>query len=61
MEHQRGLLDSNLSADRWARNLIRNPHLLEVWNSRAAVWQSPFKNVLDDALAKINHPASTPP
>ena len=54
MEHRRGLLDSNLSADRWVENFIGNPHLLEVWNSSAAIWQSPFKNALDDALARIN-------
>ena len=28
MEHRRGLLDSNLSVDRWAETLTRNPHLL---------------------------------
>ena len=54
MEYQRGLLDSNLSVDRWAANLVRSPHLLQVWNSRAAIWQLPFKKALDDALSKIN-------
>ena len=54
MEYQRGLLDSNLSVDRWAANLVRSPHLLQVWKSRAAIWQLPFKKALDDALSKIN-------
>jgi hypothetical protein len=54
MEHERGLLDSNLSVDRWAENLSRNPHLLRVWNSRAAVWQPPFKRALDDAIARVS-------
>ena len=53
-EYQRGLLDSNLSVDRWAANLVRSPHLLQVWNSRAPIWQLPFKKALDDALSKIN-------
>jgi hypothetical protein len=54
MEHERGLLDSNLSVDRWAENLSRNPHLLRVWNSRAAIWQPPFKRALDDAIARVS-------
>ena len=54
MEHRRGLLDSNLSVDRWAETLTRNPHLLRVWNSRAAIWQSPFKSALDDAIKRVS-------
>ena len=54
MEHRRGLLDSNLSVDRWAETLTRNPHLLRVWNSRAAIWQSPFKSALDDAIERVS-------
>ena len=54
MEHRRGLLDSNLSVDRWAETLTRNPHLLRVWNSRAAIWQSPFKSALDDAIVRVS-------
>jgi hypothetical protein len=50
MEKHRGLLDSNLSADRWAKNLINNPNRLSVWNSTSAIWQDPFRLALNTAI-----------
>ena len=50
MKDQRGILDSNLSVDRWANNLNNNPARLETWTSLSPIWQDSFKFALNGGL-----------
>jgi hypothetical protein len=50
MKDQRGILDSNLSVDRWANNLNNNPARLETWTSLSPICQDSFKFALNGGL-----------
>ena len=53
MESQRGLIDSSqISLDRWAGIFSSNPNLLNVWETRSAIWQDEFRFALNEALAR---------